>query len=727
MVFINRAGISGMVPEEKKLELGSNALTFIAEGVSNGQEISGTNMTKPQDKVDEAVLTPFQAGGIHRAEVRDFWKTTLKASEWVLELLDMGYVIPFQAIPGSYREKNNKSAREKPEVVRSLMADMIQKNVVKIVDRQPHCVSPLGLVSKVQPDGTVKHRLIWDGSRHVNKFLKVAHVRLAHLEKALEITLPGDFQVTFDMTSAYYHVKVHPEQTQFLGAEFEDNGKTVWVEYLVLPFGLASAVHAITKVFKPLQGHFNGMGIRSSIFIDDGRILATSKEEAEMLRVKVYGCLAAAGWALAPDKSDKIGEASQVKKYLGFRINTLEMKVYALEEKLHGLVELLESALSVPAMPVKRLASLLGKIVALEPSHAMLARIATRTGYEILARHTDEHGWKGCIVTTPELKNELRFFKDHMFEANGARIRTAATAVRLETILPNPVAMTRDIPSHRPSEQFLISDASSVKAFVYGLGMSDAFELQMTFTEDQRLLSSTGRELLALLFTLRHWQNQGQELPASVYWVTDSSSAAACASKGSKSPAVQKLVLEIAQICMATGIQVVPLHLRREDPRIQLADEGSKLPDSDNWSIDHRSFQELHEKFNFEFDLFASHDNAKVSRFCSLYFQPSAQSIEAWSLDWNTLPMMWVCPPVSALVKLFHRLTLTRCEGVVCLPMWSTATFYPLFFTEFGKPRPPFKVEKIWHPYIVQNEGAKNTPLYGYTPFAFAALYFCTK
>jgi len=82
---------------------------------------------------------------------------------------------------------SSKSARDNMVEVRKLVSDMILKGVVKVVKQKPICVSPLGLVEKVLPDGTKKYRLVWDASRHVNLFVQVPHVRLAHLDKALEV------------------------------------------------------------------------------------------------------------------------------------------------------------------------------------------------------------------------------------------------------------------------------------------------------------------------------------------------------------------------------------------------------------------------------------------------------------------------------------------------------------------------------------------------------------
>jgi len=117
-------------------------------------------------------------------------------------------------------------------------------------------------------------------------------VKLTHLQKALELTRPNDFQAVFDITSAYYHIKIVESQRKFLGAAYEDeHGQLQYIEYQVLPFGLASAVHCITKVFKPILAHLHSAGIRCSIFIDDGRVLATTQDEMRQNLEKTYNVL----------------------------------------------------------------------------------------------------------------------------------------------------------------------------------------------------------------------------------------------------------------------------------------------------------------------------------------------------------------------------------------------------------------------------------------------------
>ncbi len=166
-------------------------------------------------------------------------------------------------------------------------------------------------------------RLVWDASRWVNLFLKNQKVTLTDLEKALEATEKGNWQSVFDLQSAYYNIKIKEDHQKFLGAAVtnEDKSKTSFV-YKVLPFGLALAVHAITKLWKPILAYLHLKDIPTTIYIDDGKIISKTKEQAETNRILVYSVVQAAGWQISVEKSDRANEASQIKTYLGFIINS---------------------------------------------------------------------------------------------------------------------------------------------------------------------------------------------------------------------------------------------------------------------------------------------------------------------------------------------------------------------------------------------------------------------
>ena len=98
--------------------------------------------------------------------------------------------------------------------------------------------------------------------------------------------------------------------------------KKQYFVFLFLPFGVGSAVHCITKLRKPILAHLHLKGICNSIFIDDGRLLVTTAEEVDKSRKLAYQLLEKSVWTLESQKSDKEGQASKNKEYLGFVINT---------------------------------------------------------------------------------------------------------------------------------------------------------------------------------------------------------------------------------------------------------------------------------------------------------------------------------------------------------------------------------------------------------------------
>lgn len=146
---------------------------------------------------------------------------------------------------------------------------------------------------------------------------------LSHLQRALEITKEEDFQITYDLKSAYHHIKINPLHTKYLGASIKkQDGATQYFVFLFLPFGLASAVHCITKLFKPLNAYIHERGVRHTIYLGDGRITAETAVKAKNQRVFVYNVLRKSGRIIEEEKSDKSGEANQIKEDLGFIVDT---------------------------------------------------------------------------------------------------------------------------------------------------------------------------------------------------------------------------------------------------------------------------------------------------------------------------------------------------------------------------------------------------------------------
>ncbi len=285
----------------------------------------------PGAKVD----SDFRPGGIHGPQQVQYWEEVLKAPSWVMNVLQEGYALQFEDRPfQTYEEDNNASARHEMDFVREEVCKWEKLGIVSFVTDKPEVVSPLTVATRTNSDGSVKRRLCWDGSRFLNPLLKENKVKLAHLQAALEITREGDFQYKYDLANAYFHIRIRPDHRKYLGAKFQTkDGKEQYFIFNFMPFGLSAAVYVITKLMKPLQAYFNQAGIRHTIYIDDGRIVANTLEKARADYSLVRQVLTAAGWRIAENKSDKLQEGSQVKDYLGFTVDSAKMAVFLTQDK----------------------------------------------------------------------------------------------------------------------------------------------------------------------------------------------------------------------------------------------------------------------------------------------------------------------------------------------------------------------------------------------------------
>ena len=223
-----------------------------------------------------------------------------------------------------------------------------------------------------------------------------------------------DFQIKYDLKSAFHNIKIHRSQhTKYLGACFnDDTGKKQYFVFLFLPFGLGSAVHCITKLLKPIVAHLHLKGIRNTIFIDDGRVLAITAEEAEKARKLAYQTLEKAGWTLESQKSDKEGEASKIKEYLGFVINTASMTVQLKEDRQADIKQqVLTLVQGTRPIHVKELAKALGKMVTTEPALGPMPLMAGRAAYIQLDKIVEEQGWNCNLILNTEARAGLKFLQ----------------------------------------------------------------------------------------------------------------------------------------------------------------------------------------------------------------------------------------------------------------------------------------------------------------------------
>ena len=116
----------------------------------------------------------------------------------------------------------------------------------------------------------------------------------------------GDYFTTFDLTSGYHHIEIHPEHGKFLDFELTfEGGSTKYFQFCVLPFGLASTFYVFTEILRPFTKRWRrGRGIKAIIFIEEGIAASRSFEIAKFVSELVRHDLLSAGFVISNEESD---------------------------------------------------------------------------------------------------------------------------------------------------------------------------------------------------------------------------------------------------------------------------------------------------------------------------------------------------------------------------------------------------------------------------------------
>jgi hypothetical protein len=78
----------------------------------------------------------------------------------------------------------------------------------------------------------------------------------------------------------FFHVRLHPEARKYFGfAVPGKDGIVHYYQFTVMVYGLKSAVQVVTRLLLPLDAYIHKLGIRFSIYADDGRVVANTADK----------------------------------------------------------------------------------------------------------------------------------------------------------------------------------------------------------------------------------------------------------------------------------------------------------------------------------------------------------------------------------------------------------------------------------------------------------------
>lgn len=584
-----------------------------------------------------------------------FWRDTLKANKFVLDMIENGYTIPFVVEPTACYFSNNKSALEHPEFVREAIEKLLVSGVVREMSGPSYCCNPLTVATNK------KLRLVLDLSRHVNRFVLYQHFKYEDWSVADQVVKAGNWMFTWDFTSGYHHLSINPRQCKYLGFSYHwPHGQHRYFEFLQLPFGLSSACYVYSKLTRPLIKFWRAQGVEAFMFIDDGLVICDGHEQAMLASAAVRSDIEQAGFIINDLKSR--WEPATRTQWLGFITDTLQMKFYVTAEKVQLLVDHIDSLLEARRPVIAReLAKFVGRAVSMERALGLQVRLLSRSAARLCA--SVPH-WDDVVQMDDLVRREMRFLRERARYLNGQPIR-------------------RKIPDGTIQ---CFSDASSSGYGAYArVAYGAPLLAQGQWTGAEGLRSSTWRELAAVERSLAALQ---QLLAGcALRWHCDNAAAVRILQCGSGKGHLQVLALRVAEICLTSRISIFPVWIPRCDNGI--ADELSRRfqEDCDDWQLEPAWFRYLDFIWGpHTVDRFANDQNTQLSVFNSNSNCPGTSGVDAFAFRWAG-QNNWLCPPITLVWRAFEKVQRDRAVATLVVPWWESAYFWPII-------RP---AGKAWH------------------------------
>ena len=326
------------------------------------------------------------------------------------------------------------------------------------------------------------------------------------------------------------------------------------------------------------------------MFLDDGLRATADRNKAKIASLQVHADLLKSGFL--PNEAKCCWEPAQSITWLGTVLNTSTSKISATVKRINSLHHDLASILAAlpPRHPVRKLASVCGKIISLGNCVGNVSRLMTRNLFAVI---NSTPTWNACVHLSSEALSELNFWKSNVPSLNGIPIW----------------------PLVRKPSKIVYSDASaSACASFIELEGKIFHQNWLDFEKPQ---SSTYRELLAVSLLLKYFN---ESLKAqTVTWFTDNQNVVRIVSCGSKVPMLQELPIDIYQSCLLNAINIdiqwIPRDLKTT------ADNFSKFIDYDDYTINDLVFNAVEELWGpHSCDRFACSYNAKVPLFNSRFY-----------------------------------------------------------------------------------------------------------
>lgn len=551
-----------------------------------------------------------------------------------------GYSIPFKSEPiqiASYR-CSTKSIQE-IKIIDQCIESLLQSDFISTCEPcKGQFLSPIFTVPK--PNG--KHRFILN-LKHLNKFVQLEHFKMEDFRTVLKLLNQNHFMSTLDLKDAYFLISIDKNHRKKLRFEW----KSQLYEFNVLCFGLCTAPFVFTKLLKPVSQYLRSQGLISVNYLDDFLLIGQTYNECVNNVTKTMNVLQSLGFVINFNKS-QITPKTECK-FLGFIFNTNNMSIYLPEEKKQRIRKKTIKFLKLKKCTIRYFAEFIGLLTSACPAVRygwMYTKMFERQKFLALGT-SDDYNRK--MIVASSLKEDLEWWKYNILRSKNP-------------IFSNNYCLE------------IYSDASTT-----GWGVAcDKLSSHGNWTQSELASHINILELKAAFYGLKIFASKLRD--CDILLRVDNTTAICYINRmgGIQHTHLNDLARTIWQWCELRNINIFASYIKSSDNIIADRESRKVIIDTE-WELAEYAFTEIINVFgNPEFDLFASSQNYKCSRYASWKLDPYSETVDAFTFTWKNL-YFYAFPPFSMITKVLQKIITDKAEGILVVPFWRSQPWYPLW------------------------------------------------
>ena len=595
-------------------------------------------LTHTYDRLNDLVAN-FKAGRLQ--EHSDFWyKLTNDRS--ILRTIKYGIRIEFDKLPKQtfIPRPYNFNEVENSAIIDEIQS-LLKKGVIKQVDS---CEGEYISNIFVRPKKDGRYRMILN-LKDLNESVCYHHFKMSTLKSAIDLMTENCYMASLDWKDAYYCVAIADSDKKLLRFQFND----VLFEFQALPNGLASGPRIFTKITKPFFSFLRRKGFLNTPYIDDCFLAAPTLEECKQNVIETVELSWKAGFVDHPIKSNF--EPSQIIEYLGFCLDSIEMKVSVNSRQALKIKNACAMGLNSKQITILDLSKIVGLMVASFPGveyGPLFYRKLDNAKTKALRDH--KGNYSALIQLSDELKQDLRWWVNNIDLAY-CPINYGNTQLTISSDA-SPLGWgaschgTQTGGNWNPLESKLHINMLELKAAFFGLRCFAQDNLHIKLLIDNTTALAYIANMGGKLFELN---NQAREL-----WLW-------CKQRG--------IWLTVAYITSANNYE---------------ADAESRMVhDNLEWKLNKFLFDKICNLFTKpSTDLFASRLNFQVNNYIAWKPDPYAMAVDAFTVNWGELGVCYAFPPFSIISKILRKIECDKVEEMILIvPFWTTQPW----FSKLGK------------------------------------------